>query len=45
VGAAVTAVSLVVVVVVVDDGVSHDDRTMTQAGITGIKRMSFFIVV
>jgi hypothetical protein len=43
VGAAVTDVSLVVVVVVVA-GVSQDDRTMAQAGITGIRRISFFIV-
>ena len=42
-GAAVTDVSLVVVVVVVA-GVSQDDRTMAQAGITGIRRISFFIV-
>jgi hypothetical protein len=43
VGAAVTDVSLVVVVVVVD-GVSQDDRTMAQAGMTGSRRISFFIV-
>ena len=42
-GAAVTDVSLVVVVVVVV-GVSQDDRAMAQAGITGIRRISFFIV-
>lgn len=42
-GAVVTAVSLVVVVVVVV-GVSQDDRAMAQAGITGIRRKSFFIV-
>ena len=44
VGAAVTDVSLVVVVVVVAGSVVQDDRTMAQAGITGIRRISFFIV-
>ena len=42
-GAAVTDVSLVVVVVVVD-GVSQDDRTMAHAGITVIRRICLFIV-
>jgi hypothetical protein len=42
VGVRVTAVSVCVVVVVVA-GVSQDDRTMAQTGITGIKRISFFI--
>ena len=43
VGVRVTADSVCVVVVVVA-GVSQDDRTMAQAGITGIRRISFFIV-
>ena len=43
VGVRVTADSVCVVVVVVA-GVSQDDRTMAQTGITGIKRISFFIV-
>jgi hypothetical protein len=44
VGAAVTDVSLVVVVVVVAGSVVQDDKAMAQAGITGIRRISFFIV-
>jgi hypothetical protein len=44
VGAAVTDVSLVVVVVVVAGSVAQDDKAMAQAGITGIRRISFFIV-
>ena len=45
VGVFVTADSVCVVVVVVAAGsVVQDDRTMAQAGITGIKRISFFIV-
>lgn len=44
VGVCVTADSVCVVVVVVAGSVEQDDRTMAQAGITGIKRMSFFIV-
>jgi hypothetical protein len=44
VGAAVTAVSLVVVVVVVAVSVSQDDKATAQTPITGIKRISFFIV-
>ena len=39
-----TADSVCVVVVVVAGSVAQDDRTMAQAGITGIKRISFFIV-
>jgi hypothetical protein len=42
VGVRVTVDSVCVVVVVVA-GVSQDDRTMAQTGITGIKRISFFI--
>ena len=44
VGVCVTADSVCVVVVVVAGSVVQDDRTMAQAGITGIKRISFFIV-
>jgi len=44
VGVCVTADSVCVVVVVVAGSVAQDDRTMAQAGITGIKRISFFIV-
>ncbi len=46
VGVRVTADSVCVVVVVVAGSftVVQDDRTMAQAGITGIKRISFFIV-
>jgi hypothetical protein len=45
VGAAVTDDSLVVVVVVeADSPVAQDDSAMAHAGITGIKRISFFIV-
>jgi hypothetical protein len=45
VGVFVTADSVCVVVVVVAAGsVVQDDRTTAQAGITGIKRISFFIV-
>jgi len=45
VGAAVTDDSLVVVVVVeADSPVAQDDSAMAQAGITGIKRISFFII-
>jgi hypothetical protein len=44
VGAAVTAVSRVVVVVVVAGSVVQDDKAMAQTAITGIKRISFFIV-
>ena len=45
VGVCVTADSVCVVVVVVAAGsVVQDDRTTAQAGITGIKRISFFIV-
>ena len=43
-GGAVTDVCLVVVVVVVAGSVVQDDKAMAQAGITGIKRRSFFIV-
>ena len=39
-----TADSVCVVVVVVAGSVAQDDRTIAQAGITGIKRISFFIV-
>jgi hypothetical protein len=41
-GARVTADSVCVVVVVVA-GVSQDDSTMAHTGITGIRRISFFI--
>ncbi len=48
VGARCTAVSLWVVVVVVGAGslttVVQDDRARAQAGITGINRISFFII-
>jgi len=46
VGVFVTAdsVCVVVVVVVAAGSVVQDDRTTAQAGITGIKRISFFIV-
>jgi len=44
VGVCVTADSVCVVVVVVGGSVAQDDRTIAQAGITGIKRISFFIV-
>ena len=48
VGVRVTADSECVVVVVVATGslttVVQDDKAMTQAGTTGIKRISFFIV-
>ena len=43
-GAAITAVSRVVVVVVVAGSVAQDDKAMVKTGITGIKRISFFIV-
>ena len=43
-GGAVTDVCLVVVVVVVAGSVVQDDKAMAQAGITGIRRISFFIV-
>ena len=46
VGVRVTASVCVVVVVVAGSftTVVQDDKAMTQAGITGIKRISFFIV-
>jgi hypothetical protein len=46
VGAAVDSVTddSLVVVVEVDSPVAQDDRTMAQAGITGINRISFFII-